>query len=188
MSISRTGRLVGVTALLILSVVVTGVGFAGSAAAVPDEGSGTSDDPYVIDDWNDLKYQTDILIYEQQEEHWKPRIIIEGKLSKITTHDAITYSQKAETHKNVHPYLRYGILIGKRKHFPLPGRLFRHGQNFDFMISWVDYEPNKQEWQNFIDLIGLEYRASLDTEEFLLNSRKPERKHYTIMHKHLKLR
>jgi len=141
-----------------------------------------------IDDWNDLKYQTDILIYEQQEEHWKPRIIIEGKLSKITTHDAITYSQKAETHKNVHPYLRYGILIGKRKHFPLPGRLFRHGQNFDFMISWVDYEPNKQEWQNFIDLIGLEYRASLDTEEFLLNSRKPERKHYTIMHKHLKLR
>ena len=54
MSISRTGRLVGITALLILSVIVMGVAFTGSAAAVPDEGSGTSDDPYLIDDWNDL--------------------------------------------------------------------------------------------------------------------------------------
>jgi hypothetical protein len=141
-----------------------------------------------IDDWKDLKYETDVLIYEKQEECWKPRIIIEGKLSKITTHDAITYSQKSETHKNVHPYLRYGILIGKRRHYPLPGRLFRHGQNFDFMISWVNSDPTKEEWQNLMELINLEYKASKDTEEFLFSSRKPGRKHYTVMHKQLKLR
>jgi hypothetical protein len=144
-----------------------------------------------IEDWNDLKYETDILIYEQSEEskeNWKPRIIIEGKLRKITTHDAITYSQKAETHKNVHPYLRYGILIGNRIHYPLPGRLFRHGQNFDFMLSWTDLKPHPEEWQNLKEIIELEYQASLDTEEFLFNSRKPDRKHYTVMHKQLKLK
>lgn len=135
-----------------------------------------------------LEYETDILIYEQFEECWKPRIIIEGKLSKINTHDAITYSQKAETHKNVHPYLRYGILMGKRFHYPLPGRLFRHGQNFDFMISWVDNAPTDEEWDDLMNLIKLEYQASLNTEEFLFSSRKSDRKHYTVMQKQLILK
>ena len=86
---------------------------------------------------NFIKYETDFLVYEVMEDNkWKPRIIIEAKIDSVTTHDAITYSQKAQTHKNVHPYLRYGILIGNRKHHPLPGRLFRHGQHFDFMQSW----------------------------------------------------
>ena len=47
MSTPRTGRLVGVTALLILSVVVMGVAFTGGAAAesitVDDDGSGDYD-------------------------------------------------------------------------------------------------------------------------------------------------
>jgi len=74
---------------------------------------------------NLIKYETDLIICQNlSENEWKPRIIIEGKLNSVTTHDAITYSQKAATHKNVHPFLRYGILIGNRKHFPLPGRLF----------------------------------------------------------------
>src|SRR5258708_6740621 len=55
-------------------------------------------------------YQTDILVYEQLDATtWKPRIVIETKLGRVTTHDAITYSQKAQAHKFVHPYLRYGI-------------------------------------------------------------------------------
>ncbi|GAB4286004.1 MAG: hypothetical protein Kow0081_4020 [Candidatus Dojkabacteria bacterium] len=65
---------------------------------------------------------------------------IEAKINSVTTHDAITYSQKAQTHKNVHSYLRYGILIGNRKDYALPGRLFRHGQHFDFMLSWKSFE------------------------------------------------
>jgi hypothetical protein len=77
---------------------------------------------------NIIKYETNLLICQNLSENfWKPRIVIEAKLSSVTTHDAITYSQKSATHKNVHPFLRYGILIGNRKHYPLPGRLFRHG-------------------------------------------------------------
>jgi hypothetical protein len=86
---------------------------------------------------NLIKYETDLIICQNLSENkWKPRIIIEGKLNSVTTHDAITYSQKAATHKNVHLFLRYGILIGNRKHFPLPGRLFRHGDHFNFML-WL---------------------------------------------------
>ncbi len=45
-------------------------------------------------------------------DRWKPRVVVEAKLGKVTTNDAITYSQKASTHRAVHPYLRYGIMLG----------------------------------------------------------------------------
>ena len=40
------------------------------------------------------KYETDLLVYQRiDNEKWEPRIIIEGKINSVTTHDAITYSQ-----------------------------------------------------------------------------------------------
>ena len=132
------------------------------------------------------KYATDLLIYEKLDENnWKPRIVIEGKINSVTTHDAISYSQKASSHKNVHPYLRYGILIGNRKHYPLPGRLFRHGENFDFMVSFKKYEPSEKEWDNFINIVEKELRISNKLEEMLYNSRSPYRKKYTSLHRQL---
>lgn len=137
---------------------------------------------------NHIRYETDILISEYlTEDSWKPRVIIECKLGRITTHDAITYSQKAQTHKYVHPYLRYGILIGYREHYPLPGRLFRHGQNFDFMQSWKDYDPKGDEWSTLIDIIKSEIEASRYLEEIIFNSRSSKREHYTVLHRPLKL-
>ena len=98
--------------------------------------------------YNKMAYETDILIYEINKNNtWKPRVVIETKIDRVTTHDSITYSQKAATHKYVHPYLRYGIFLGHRGNHPLPGRLFRHGAHFDFMISWQDFEPKDYEWK-----------------------------------------
>ncbi len=98
-----------------------------------------------------LAYETDLLILENGKSGvMQPRLVIEGKLDSITTHGAITYSEKASTHKNVFPFLRYGILIGNRKHYPLPGRLFRHGAYFDFMLSWKAYEPEKYELERLL--------------------------------------
>src|SRR5947199_4717310 len=58
-------------------------------------------------------YQTDLLIFQTHSDgSWTPRVVIEGKLGQVTTHNALTYSAKAATHVQVHPYLRYGILIG----------------------------------------------------------------------------
>src|SRR5437762_1914223 len=81
------------------------------------------------------KFETDLAIVETTDGAWRPRVVVEAKLGSVTTHDAITYSQKAVHHRAVHPYLRYGVMLGRRRHHPLPGRLYRHGAQFDFMIS-----------------------------------------------------
>jgi hypothetical protein len=129
---------------------------------------------------NTVAYATDVLITEQiADSIWRPRVVIEAKLGKVTTYDAITYSEKAATHKNVHPYLRSGILLGDRKHHPLPGRLFRHGAYFDFMLSWVAMMPSQSELDLFLCLI----RDSRDLEDILYTSRSPRRKRYTLLHK-----
>lgn len=136
-----------------------------------------------------MKYETDLLVLQKiEKERWKPRIIIEGKINSVTTHDAITYSQKASNHKNVHPYLRYGILLGNRKDYPLPGRLFRHGAYFDFMLSWEGFEPKKHEWKNFLDIISSEIEYSEQLEEILFKSRFKNRKRYTILQRRLYLK
>ena len=134
-----------------------------------------------------MAFETDLLIYEQIDDIIKPRIIIEAKLSRITTHDAITYSYKAQSHKTITPFIRYGIMIGDRGHYPLPGRLFRHGTNFDFMISFQKEELSSREESAFIVLLKKELRYSHQIEEMLLNSRSNNRHRYFVMQKELRL-
>ncbi len=136
--------------------------------------------------YNTMKYETDILVYESKNDQlYKPRVVIETKIKSITTHDAITYSHKAMTHKYVHPYLRYGIFLGKRDNYPLPGRLFRHGAHFDFMLSWREFNPEPIEWDSLKKVIVSEIDASRKLEDMIFNSRNKNRNKYTILHKPL---
>lgn len=134
------------------------------------------------------RFETDLIVYEKTEEKIIPRVIVEAKLGSITTHDAITYSYKAEKHKSITPHIRYGIMIGDREHYPLPGRLFRHGTNFDFMFSFVGTQPNKKEWNEFVSLIVREVEYSKKMEEMLHESRNKSRKHYYMLEKQLVLK
>jgi hypothetical protein len=134
-----------------------------------------------------MSFETDLLIYEQNNDIIKPRIVIEAKLEDVTTHDAITYSYKAQNHKSVTPFLRYGIMLGNRKHYPLPGRLFRHGSNFDFMISFQKETLTEIEKVSFVKLLKNELKYSQQLEEILLNSRNKSREHYFILEKRLYL-
>lgn len=138
---------------------------------------------------NEPSYETDLLVVENiSARQWKPRVVIEVKFASITTHDAITYSEKAFTHKRVHPYLRYGILLGDRKHYPLPGRLFRHGLYFDFMLSWAGEIGTSQEFNDLTEIILAEVEASRSLEEILYNSRSASRNKYSVLHRPLVLR
>jgi hypothetical protein len=56
-----------------------------------------------------MRYETDLLVVERIGKAWTLRVVTEAKLGSVTTHDSIAYSQKAATHKHVHPYLRYGV-------------------------------------------------------------------------------
>ena len=135
--------------------------------------------------YNEMAYETDILVFESNSGSWKPRVVIEIKIDSVTTHDSITYSQKSATHKYVHPYLRYGIFLGHRGHHPLPGRLFRHGAHFDFMLSWKGYEPEDREWKTLLSIVKKEIKASHQLEEMIFNSRSKQREKYIALHKPL---
>lgn len=133
-----------------------------------------------------MTFETDLLVYEKTD-IIKPRVIIEAKIDNISTHDAITYSYKAQNHKNVTPYIRYGIMLGNRKHYPLPGRLFRHGTNFDFMISFKECVLSQEEKVAFVDLIKKEVTYSRKIEEMIYESRTKNRMHYFLLQKELRL-
>ena len=136
-----------------------------------------------------VSFRTDLVIVEEQAiKQWKPRVIIEAKIRSVTTHDAIIYSHKAAAHKAVHPYLRYGMLIGGRDHYPLPGRLYRHGAHFDFMMSFQSFEPTEQEMLDLVHLLHAEIEASRQLERITYESRKPGRDRYTVLHRRLELK
>jgi hypothetical protein len=130
-------------------------------------------------------YETDLMIYEEIDNTINPRVVIEAKLSRLNTHEPIIYSHKALQHKSVTPYLRYGIMIGNIK--DLPRRLFRHGVNFDFMISFKNYNLTEHELSIFVELLVKEVRFSRQIEEMLFDRRKSTTKHYFVMQKMLSL-
>jgi len=135
------------------------------------------------------KYETDILIREVlPDQSWIPRVVIECKLTGITTHDALTYSAKASTHRSVHPYLRYGFLAGDRKDSGIPPRLVRHGQQFDFMITWKKMKASQSEWKSFVDLIVSEVKTSSQLQTLLTDNRSHDRKKYRHLHKSVEFR
>jgi hypothetical protein len=136
-----------------------------------------------------IEFETDLAILETGPgESWRPRVVVEAKLGRVSTHDAITYSQKAGHHRAVHPYLRYGVMLGRRRQYPLPGRLYRHGAQFDFMISFVDSVPTKQELGTFCELVRDEVAAARLLEKLLYESRKAGRDRYTFLQRKLEVR
>ena len=133
-----------------------------------------------------ISFATDFIVVEEYPDGcWKPRVVVEAKVDSITTHDAITYSRKAADHKSVFPYLRYGIMLGNRRHYPLPGRLYRHGTQFDFMISFKEHEPSTKELEAFNSLLLEEVQASQALDNMIYRSRSKDREHHTLFHRKL---
>lgn len=139
------------------------------------------------DSFDKTAFETDLVIYEKADGKIIPRVIIEAKVGTVTTHDAITYSHKAMYHKNVIPFVRYGIMLGARETYPLPGRLFRHGTNFDFLFSFVGYEPTEVEKKQFVAMLKREIEYSRQIEEILSNSRSRNRNKYYMLQKEFHL-
>ena len=79
-------------------------------------------------------------------------------------------------------------MIGDRKQYPLPGRLFRHGINFDFMFSFTGTKPNETEWKTFTGMILKEVKYSRMVEEMLHENRSKDRKQYYMLQKQLVLK
>jgi hypothetical protein len=132
------------------------------------------------------KYETGLLIYDMLDnDAWIPRVVVECKQG-ISTHDALTYSTKAATHKQVHPYLRYGLLIGGYE-TALPGRVVRHGAYFDFMMLWSSQKPTRTEWTDLVAVLAEEIGASRTLQGLLTENRLRGRKRFRLLHRPLRL-
>lgn len=118
-------------------------------------------------------YETDLMIIERLSSgDWAPCVVVEFKLGSITTHDALAYSAKAATHKHVHPYLRYGIIVGNYGDSCLPGRLLKHGDRFDFLAAWRALKPDATESKQLEKTLSSavidsrQYRLALENRSF----------------------
>src|SRR5882672_7887143 len=81
----------------------------------------------------DSAFQTDLCVFEEKSADVViPRVVLEFK-TNITTHDVITYSAKARKHKQVYPYLRYGVVMSSVA--TIPKRLFVHNESLDFAAA-----------------------------------------------------
>jgi len=86
-------------------------------------------------------FQTDLCVFEKVSPDVKiPRVVIEFKHG-ITTHDVLTYSAKARKHKQVYPYLRYGIMVANER--AIPGRVFTHNEALDFCVAAASYKETR---------------------------------------------
>ncbi|MHB2155766.1 hypothetical protein ACX8XN_15400 [Calditrichota bacterium GD2] len=83
-------------------------------------------------------FQTDLLITKNNNR--LPLVVIETKYGGFSTHDVLTYSSKAQKHKEVFPYIRYGLLVGGTP--KITNKFFIHNIGFDFALALEDTENN----------------------------------------------
>lgn len=81
-----------------------------------------------------LSFQTDLMIKQNS----LPLVIIETKYGGFSTHDVLTYSIKAQKHKEIYPYIRYGLLIENSN--IIYNRFFTHNSGFDFALAIKNIE------------------------------------------------
>ncbi len=134
----------------------------------------------------EIDYETDLLVFEWiNDDTWKPRVVIELKVENFSSHEAIAYDKKAQCHKNVHPYLRYGVFLANVNGQGLAPRLLRHGDNFDFLLAWNSCKGTSEEWDTLGQMIKHEIKASQTIEEVLYTNRNKDRKIYNLFHRQL---
>lgn len=84
-------------------------------------------------------FQTDILVTRAK----TPLVVVELKAGSFSSHDVITYSWKAQRHKQVYPYLRYGFaVVGVEA---LGRRFMTHNEGFDFAAAISDLDRVEKE-------------------------------------------
>lgn len=98
-----------------------------------------------------MAFQTDILVKNDK----VPLVVVELKVGGFSTHDVLTYSTKAIKHKEVYPYLRYGLVIGEKT--KIDKRFFTHNVGFDFAMAIDSIKDNLEE---LVEIIKEQLRAS----------------------------
>ena len=117
-------------------------------------------------------FEQEFLVFERVE-HGNtsivPRVAAEVKLRRVTTHDALTYSEKARRARIIYPFIRYGLILGGMNR--VPGRVLRLGQEFDFIVT-ISHPAPVEEIDALGSLLGDEVQASKDLGLMLASDRR----------------
>lgn len=116
----------------------------------------------------ELAFQTDILIKNKK----IPLVVAETKYGGFTTHDILTYSAKAIKHKEVYPYLRYGLIVGREDR--IERRFFIHNIGFDFAIAVKNIEDNNEQ-EELVEIIRNQIKAANELSKVFSGTRRVKR-------------
>lgn len=107
----------------------------------------------------DYAFQTDLLIRKKD---GLPFVVIETKYGGFSTHDVLIYSTKALKHKEIYPYLRYGLVVGGVDN--IENKFFTHNVGFDFALAVRRFDDEKS-LRELFNLI----KTQIKNAESLLN-------------------
>jgi hypothetical protein len=120
----------------------------------------------------DSAFQTDLCVFEDKAaDVVVPRVVLEFK-TRITTHDVLTYSAKARKHKQVYPYLRYGLVVSEELH--VPRRFFIHNEALDFFAALKETRAPKELDRFFTELLQTEVETSRRLESIAFDGFRPK--------------
>ena len=108
-------------------------------------------------------FEQDLLVFERVEGGSTsiiPRVVAEVKVDGVTTHDCLTYSEKARRIRVVYPFVRYGMILGRMN--TIPPRVLRLGQEFDFIL--VVHDPTSHEE---VDVLGRLFQEEIQASKNL---------------------
>ncbi len=107
-------------------------------------------------------FQTDILILRDS----RPLVVIEMKNGGFSTHDVITYSNKAEKHKLIYPTLRYGFVVVNTD--VITNKFFTHNTGFDFAVA----VPDEKDFSKVIEVIKAQIKCAEILKDVLIDKNK----------------
>ena len=102
-------------------------------------------------------YQADIVVTDGGGK--VPLVAVElkcGMGSGYTTHDVLTYSAKADLHKELYPYLRYGIAVGSAA--SIGRKFFFTNRALDFVVA----VPDESGFSRLVEVVGHQVRLAED--------------------------
>jgi hypothetical protein len=114
-------------------------------------------------------FETDVTIFRIKENLEVPIIVIEVK-EAITSHDIITYSNKAQRHKLVYPFLRYGLISYNLD--SIPKRFFKHNKEIDFFLAVRNYLSSNEKLSNILQELIKNELESFQNLQIILHTKE----------------
>lgn len=120
-------------------------------------------------------FQTDLLIIRKNNK--LPLVVLETKYGGFSTHDVLTYSSKAQKHKEVYPYLRYGLVVGGTD--KITNKFFIHNIGFDFAFALKRIDEGKL--KELIDILNQQIKNGESILEIFKNKNQAKSFHTRVV-------